>query len=123
MPTRISGLLFFLFISLVIAAGCGKKSESELFTIAENAQNSGKPMDAIKAYRTLVDDYPSSPHRPKALFMIGFVYSEELADTSRAIKAFESFLKEYPGNDLASSAQFMVKTLKGEATDPISIGQ
>ncbi|MCP4633537.1 MAG: tetratricopeptide repeat protein [candidate division Zixibacteria bacterium] len=112
-----TGLLLILI--LVLAIGCGKKSEEELFSIAEQAQEDNNPIEAVKAYMELLDLYPDGDHSPKAMFMIGFVYSEELADTGKAVEAFENFLKKYPDNELVPSATFMVQALKGEVSDPV----
>lgn len=108
-----------LILLIAIITGCGKKSEQELFTIAEQAQSQGNPIEAIKTYRTLLNEYPGGVHRPKAFFMIGFVYSEQLNDTAKAVEAFDNFLREFPDHELANSANFMVKSLRGEVTDPV----
>ena len=100
--------------------GCSKQNEEELFSRAEQAQEEGKPIDAIKAYRNVLTEYPDGEHCAKALFMIGFVYSEELADTGKAIGAFEEFLGKYPNEELSASAEFMVKALRGEVSDPVT---
>jgi outer membrane protein assembly factor BamD (BamD/ComL family) len=115
---------FLIYIIFVFVAGtfsgCGKKSEEELFNMAESAQKDGNPIEAIKAYRTLQSEYPDGENSAKALFMIGFVYAEELADTGKAIEAFEDFMHKYPNDDLFASADFMVKALRGEASDPVT---
>lgn len=112
-------LLILLSMAGALLTGCGQRSEEELFTYAQQAQENNEPIEAIRAYRELTDTYPQGEHTPKALFMIGFVYSEQVADSGKAIEAFEDFLERYPEHELSESAGFMVKALKGETADPV----
>lgn len=121
MVRKIAIFNFLALLLIVLIAGCGsKQSEQELFDIAEKAQESGKPMDAIRAYRNLIAEHPNSEHCPKALFMIGFIYAEQYGDSTRALEVFEEFVDTYPDNELASSAEFMVQSMRGEIPDPVS---
>lgn len=120
MYRRITILIAVIIFSFSIFSGCGKQSEQELFTIAEEAQKDGKPVEALKAYRKVAKEYPGGENTPKAMFMIGFVYAEQIYDTTRAIDAFNEFLEKYPDNELSPSAEFMVLALKGEASDPVT---
>ncbi len=110
-----------IIVPVILISGCGKQSEKDIFQKAENAHNSGDPEGAIRAYRELIKEYPNSKNCPKAQFMIGYVYAEELADTGKAIDAFEEFIRKYPDNGLKTSADFMVKNLKGEEKVPIPL--
>ncbi|MBD3170762.1 MAG: tetratricopeptide repeat protein [candidate division Zixibacteria bacterium] len=112
-------LLILLSVAAALLTGCGQRSEEELFTYAQQAQENNEPIEAVRAYRELIETYPEGEHTPKALFMIGFVYSEQVADSGKAIEAFEEFLSRYPEHELAESAGFMVKALKGETADPV----
>ncbi|MBD3233402.1 MAG: outer membrane protein assembly factor BamD [candidate division Zixibacteria bacterium] len=119
MTSKFVVLFALIIFALGIMYGCGKQSEQELFEMAEHAQEEGKPMDAIKAYRKLTELYPESEHAPKAQFMIGFVYAEQFADTAKALEAYEEFAAEFPEHELAASADFMIKSLRGEVPEPV----
>ncbi len=118
--TRKHVVLFALIIfALGFMYGCSKQSEQELFEMAEHAQEAGKPLDAIKAYRKLTELYPKSENAPKAHFMIGFVYAEQFADTAKALEAYEEFAAKFPDHELAPSADFMIKSLRGKVPEPV----
>ena len=119
---NILSVSLILIVAMSMFWGCGdpKQTEKELFEIAEKAQQANNPLEAIKAYRTLIENYPSSENCPKAQFMIGFVYAEQYHDTVKALEAFDKFAKDYPNNELAPSADFMAKSLRGEVQDPLT---
>lgn len=65
----------------------------------------------ILYFRELVARYPQHKLAPQALFMIGFVYSEELDDLVQARKAFDELIKNYSGSDMVESAKWMIENL------------
>lgn len=88
-----------------------KKSARELF---QAAQVAGDANARIAAYRAVVDEYPDADVTPQALFMVGFIHSEELKDHDAAEKVFRELLQRYPRSELASSAQWMVDHMRTE---------
>jgi parvulin-like peptidyl-prolyl isomerase len=89
-----------------------RKSARELF---QEAQAAGDAQARIVAYRKVVDEYPNADVTPQALFMVGFINSEELKDYDSAEKVFRDLLKKYPKSELASSAQWMVEHMRTDA--------
>lgn len=88
-----------------------KKSAREMF---QAAQTAGDPQTRIAAYRKVVDEYPDADVTPQALFMVGFIHSEELKDHDTAERVFRELLQRYPKSELASSAQWMVEHMRTE---------
>lgn len=86
-----------------------KKTARELF---QEAQSAGDPTARIAAYRKVVDEYPDADVTPQALFMVGFIHSEELKDYDGAERVFRELLQKYPKSELASSAQWMVDHMR-----------
>ena len=86
-----------------------KKSAREMF---QEAQNAGDPASRIAAYRKVVDEYPDAEVSPQALFMVGFIQSEELKDHDAAERVFRELLQRYPHSELAASAQWMVDHMR-----------
>lgn len=74
----------------------------------EIVQMEDDPYERIQYYRDLVNNYPDHKYAPQALFMIGFVYAEELRDTKRAKQTFDELLREYPDSEVVGSAQWMI---------------
>jgi peptidyl-prolyl cis-trans isomerase C len=83
----------------------------ELFNSAQNAK---APKERIRQYERILQTYPDNPRAYEAQFMIGFTYSEELENFSRAKMAFEAVLNNYPECDLAQSARWMLENLGQE---------
>lgn len=77
----------------------------------EIAQEEDAPYTRIIYYRELVNKYPDHRYAPQALFMIGFVYSEELHDHVMARKTFDELIRDYPDSDVAESAGWMIGNL------------
>ncbi len=88
-----------------------KKSAREMF---QAAQAAGDAQTRITAYREVVDQYPDADVTPQALFMVGFIQSEELKDHDAAERVFRELLQRYPKSELASSAQWMVDHMRTE---------
>ena len=86
-----------------------RKSPREMF---QEAQAAGEAATRIAAYRKLVDEYPAADVTPQALFMVGFIHSEELKDYDAAERVFRELLQKYPKSELASSAQWMVEHMR-----------
>jgi len=84
------------------------KSADELMRLATESQN---PLDKIEYYRALLKKYPTYERADEAQFMIGFVYSEELHDCTRAKPEYEAVLKNYPASNIRESAQYMIQNL------------
>jgi tetratricopeptide (TPR) repeat protein len=88
-----------------------RKSARDLF---QEAQSAGDATARIAAYRKVVDEYPNADVTPQALFMVGFIHSEELKDYDAAERVFRELLQKYPKSELASSAQWMVDHMRTE---------
>ena len=68
----------------------------------------------IEAYRAIVDEFPEAEVSPQALFMVGFIQSEEQRDYDAAEKVFRELLQKYPKSELATSAKWMVDHMRTE---------
>ncbi len=86
-----------------------KKSARELF---QDAQAAGDAASRLAAYRRVVDEYPEADVTPQALFMVGFINSEELKDYDAAERVFRELLQKYPKSELSTSAQWMVDHMR-----------
>jgi len=64
---------------------------------------------AVDEYEFLRREYPGSKYRFDALFSIGEIYKEDLADPLAAQETFEKYLKEYPNSHMAEEARAALK--------------
>jgi peptidyl-prolyl cis-trans isomerase C len=77
----------------------------------EIAQMESDPYERIQYYREIVEYYPDHQYAPQALFMIGFVYAEELQDKVEARRRFDELLRDYPDSEVAESAKWMIDNM------------
>jgi len=77
----------------------------------EIAQIEDDPNKRIEYYLKLASLYPDHRYAPEALFMVGFIYSEELKDIVQARRVFERLVERYPDSDVVESARWMMKNM------------
>ena len=85
-----------------------RKTPEEIW---EKAQLETDPYQRIQYYRNLVNHYPDDSYAPQALFMIGFVYAEEIQNLVQARRTFDELLESYAGSDIAESAKWMIDNM------------
>lgn len=76
------------------------------------AKSMGNPNKAIQLYYQIAEKMPSHPKAPTALFMMGFIYENDVNDLVKAKATYEDFLKRYPTDpDYADDAKNALKLL------------
>lgn len=85
-----------------------QRTPEELWNLAQTSTDSHR---RLTTYNEIVDKFPESTYAPQALFMVGFVYAEELKDQYNADQVFSRVVREYPGTDIAKSAKWMLENL------------
>jgi TolA-binding protein len=86
---RKSLLLLVALLSLVVIQACTEKlAEDVYFKQGYDLYNSGKFAEAITNFESIINYYPEGPNAPKALFMMGFIYSNHLNDLEKAKKYY-----------------------------------
>ncbi len=115
-------LTIFAFTVTLLFLSCGEKvpAEKELFFRAQEAEATQEFDQALQAYDTIIEKYPDSPNRYKAIFMKGYIHTEYLKDKTGALEAFDQLLAEYPDCDLADDAQVM-REIAEKGTDLMSV--
>jgi hypothetical protein len=84
------------------------RSPQELFDFA---QNSSDPQTRINAFQQIVDKFPQDKVAPQAMFMVGFVYAEEIKDRAMADRTFTELMAKYPESEMAKTARWMIDNL------------
>ena len=90
-----------------------RKSAVDMFR--EAGEQAG-PDDRVRAYRRVVELYPDNEYAPQALFMVGFVESEEKKNYDQAEAAFKELVAKYPSSELAASAKWMLDNMRSDKT-------
>ncbi len=86
-----------------------QRGPEELFNYA---QNSTEPQQRIAAFQQIIDKFPQDQYAPQAMFMIGFVYAEELKDFTMADRTFTELITKYPESEMAQTARWMLDNLE-----------
>ncbi len=86
-----------------------QRGPQELFNYA---QNSTDPRQRIAAFQQIIDKFPQDQYAPQAMFMIGFVYAEELKDYLTADRTFNQLIEKYPESEMAQTARWMLDNLE-----------
>lgn len=87
-------------------------AETSLYRAVMIRSNSpGDKAPAVVSQALFLERHPESPEAPKVMFMMAFLYNNELMKTDSARKYYERFLSLYPGHELAPSARFELETL------------
>lgn len=89
----------------------------ELLAEAEKAV---MPSVKIEIYKKIYERFPDDEMADKALFMVGFTYSEELADYDEAAKYFHKLEDEYPTSDFVKPAGWMLENMGKDTSDLIT---
>jgi outer membrane protein assembly factor BamD (BamD/ComL family) len=115
-------LRFFLALGALLIIGCRENtlSEEELFTQARDYESAQQYDNALQSYETIIEKYPDSPNRYKAIFMKGYLYMDALKDGKKAVTVFDQLISEYPDCDLADDAQ-VLRDVAAKGADLMSV--
>ena len=90
-----------------------KHPVDSLYKFAENAMSQKQYKSAIDFYDQIIKYYNNGKDDYKAIFMKGFIYSENLNDKKKAEEMFTKVLT-FPEGELHASADYMLQALIGE---------
>lgn len=84
------------------------------------AKTIGNPNKALQLYYNVGEKMPEHYKAPTALFMMAFIYENDLHQLDKAKETYEDFLKRYPNDpDYADDAQNALKFLGKSAEEII----
>ncbi|MBK6931181.1 MAG: tetratricopeptide repeat protein [Saprospirales bacterium] len=83
-----------------------------LLKAAGLAKTIGDPNKALRFYYNVAEKMPAHHQAPTALFMMAFIYENDLKDLDKAKSAYELFLQRYPNDpDYADDAKNAIRFL------------
>jgi outer membrane protein assembly factor BamD (BamD/ComL family) len=89
----------------------GKLAAPSQYMLAESYRDKKDYQRAVELYKEFVRKYPDLHQTPVAMFLIGFIYNNNLNMHDSARVAYQAFVEKYPHHDLTASAQFELQTL------------
>jgi TolA-binding protein len=110
-------ILLIIFAFITFFSCSEKKTEAEYFQVAYDQYNKEQYDQAIENFKNVVKYYPEGENTPKAIFMIGYIYANNVNNLEEAKKYYETFLAKYPNDDLADDAQYELQTLGQDIND------
>jgi tetratricopeptide (TPR) repeat protein len=85
------------------------------------AEEAVMPSVQIEVYKKMYERFPDDAMADKALFMVGFIYSEELGDYEEAGVYFRKLKEEYPTSDFVKPADWMLENMGKDTSDLIEV--
>jgi parvulin-like peptidyl-prolyl isomerase len=95
-----------------------KTREEEAEALFQRAQESKEWQERLDLYNEFRAKFPDHARNCEALFMIGFIYAEELKDYAKAQDSFNQLMKDYPDCNLAKDAKYMLDNLGVQQPPP-----
>lgn len=81
------------------------------FAVAESHRFKNQPREALDNYKLFIESYPDLQPAAVSLFLVGYIYGNNLQNADSARFYFEQFLAKYPKHDLAPSVRLEVEML------------
>ena len=106
-----------LYDEFVTAHPDDSMSSEYLFRAADISQGVHHDSLAVAYYQRICTNYPTSRKAAASLFMMAFVYQNNLSDNDKAKAAYTDFLGKYPEHQLAASAQGALQQLEMGLSD------
>ena len=97
-----------IFLSLTILACGQKRTEEELFKLAQEYETQEDFNEAVKTYEEQLNDYPKGKYADEAIERAAFIYYNNIHDFKKAVEYHERLIKDYPDSEFVSRARFMI---------------
>lgn len=82
-----------------------------LFKASNVSMNTKDYNKAVSYLDKLILNYPKSDKTPMALFLLAFIYENNLNDIAKASLLYNQFIKEYPNHEMAASAKSSLENI------------
>jgi TolA-binding protein len=107
--------ILFLVALTVLLFGCSKKRHAdEYMKDAKLGIEQKKIPETIKAYETLISEFPNDSLAPEALYQLGTLYQNKMVPNlkenesmEKAVNIFKSVFEKYPDSKQAQVSLFM----------------
>jgi tetratricopeptide (TPR) repeat protein len=106
--------ILFLLSLTVLFIGCNSHKAEEYMKLAKSSIEQHKIPETLKAYETLVSEFPKDSLAPEALYQMGTLYQNRLVPNmkgnetfEKAVTIFKSVFEKYPDSRQARISLFM----------------
>jgi parvulin-like peptidyl-prolyl isomerase len=82
-------------------------------SLLQSAQNlmETNPETAVEYFKLFIERFPEHERAHQAQFLIGFTYSEQIANYDSAVEAFQAVIDNYPESDFVDDAEWMIQNM------------
>lgn len=84
---------------------------SFLYKAGELSMSLHESMKAIELFQRYSKAWPEKPKAADCLFLIGFIYENDLGNYNQASNAYNEFIKKYPDHPFADDARILIQNL------------
>ncbi len=81
------------------------------FGLAESYRFKNQPREALDNYKLFYEQHPDMQPSALSLFLVGYIYNNDLQVHDSAKIFYEQFLQKFPSHDLAPTVKFELETL------------
>lgn len=82
-----------------------------LFKAGDIAMNFENPGKAISIYNKIIYSYPDFRKTPESLFLVAYIYENQLMNYGKATELYSTFIERYPDNEFADDAQMSIRNM------------
>lgn len=101
-------LLILTIFGFMLISCEGTKTAEEYYTQSELDRNAKNIKSSLENLENLINRYPDHSLAPKAQYLIGDIYMNDLRDFEAAVTAYSSVVENYKESADAPKAQFMI---------------
>jgi tetratricopeptide (TPR) repeat protein len=87
------------------------KAPEYMFKAAELAMNLEKIQKALDLYNKIIYTYPDYEKAHECLFLLAFIYENNVQNFGKAKELYQQFLRQYPNHEFADDAAFSLENL------------
>ena len=82
-----------------------------MLALATGYQSRRQFDEAVTYFNRLIEKYPGSDEAYKGMFLLGYMYFEEIKDDDKARSTFDRFIALYPDSELTVSARVLLENI------------
>jgi len=70
-----------------------------------------KAQQSLELFNRIIYQYPAYERVPESLFLMGFIYENNLQNFGKAKEIYERFIQRYPDHEFADDAAISIQNL------------
>ena len=82
-----------------------------LYKAADLMLNLNKSKESLDLYNRIIYQYPDFEKAPECLFLVAYIYENNLQHYGKAKEVYELFLQKYPQHDFADDAAISIQNI------------